>query len=187
MTTQSKPRRMTVPEFLDWASTQPRGRYELVRGEVVAMAPERARHNLVKLEVALALKNAVKRAGLPCTVFTDGMTVVIDNDHSREPDAAVQCGASADLDSMILGAPLIVVEVTSPSSERDDTGEKLVEYFSVPSIQHYLIVNPVKKVVVHHARGQGGKILTEIASSGEINLTPPGMTVPVAELLPQVG
>ena len=32
---------------------------------------------------------------------------------------------------MILEAPLIVVEVASPSSERDDTGDKLVEYFSV--------------------------------------------------------
>ena len=62
------------------------------------------------------------------------MTVVIDDDHSREPDAAVQCGVPTDLDSMVLEAPLIVVEVTSPSSERDDTGDKLVEYFSVPSI-----------------------------------------------------
>ena len=115
------------------------------------------------------------------------MTVVIDNEHSREPDAAVQCGVSTDLDSMILEAPLIVVEITSPSSERDDTGEKLVEYFSVASIQHYLIVNPVKKVVVHHARGQGGDIVTRIASSGAINLTPPGMMVPIAELLPEIG
>jgi Uma2 family endonuclease len=178
---------MTVAEFLDWAIAQPRGRYELVQGEVVAMAPERARHNLVKLAVARALDDAVKRAGLPCTVFTDGMTVVIDDEHAREPDAAVQCGVITDLNSLILEAPLIVVEITSPSSERDDTGDKLVEYFSVPSIQHYLIVNPTKKVVVHHARGQEGKHLTLIASSGEINLTPPGMTVPVAELLPEVG
>jgi len=187
MTGQSKPRRMNVTEFLAWASTQPRGRYELVRGEVVAMAPERALHNIVKLEVVLALRNAVRRAGLPCTVFTDGMTVVIDNEHSREPDAAVQCGISTDLDSMILEAPLIVAEVTSPSSERDDTGDKLVEYFSVPSIQHYLIVNPTKKVVVHHARDGGGKISTRIASDGEIDLAPPGITVPVAELLPDLG
>ncbi len=53
MTAQSKPR-MTVAEFLAWAAAQPRGRYELVQGEVVAMAPERARHNLVKLAVARA-------------------------------------------------------------------------------------------------------------------------------------
>jgi Uma2 family endonuclease len=157
-----------------------------VQGEVVAMAPERALHNYVKGEVFLALKDAVKRAKLPCMVFTDGMTVVIDEEHAREPDAAVQCGVAFNPDTMILEAPLVVVEITSPSSERDDTGEKLVEYFSVPSIHHYLIVNPAKKVVVHHARGQGGDILTRIASSGAIDLRPPGMTVPVAELLPEI-
>jgi Uma2 family endonuclease len=187
MTLQSKPRRMTIAEFLDWATAQPRGRYELVRGEVMAMAPERARHNLVKGEVFLALKNAVKRTGLPCTVFPDGMTVVIDNEHAREPDASVQCGVATNLDSTVLDAPLVVAEVTSPSSERGDTDEKLVEYFSVPSIHHYLIVNPVKKVVIHHARDQDGDISTRIASSGAIDLTPPGMTVPVAELLPEIG
>jgi Uma2 family endonuclease len=187
MTTQSKPRRMTVPEFLDWASTQPRGRYELVRGEVVQMAPERALHNVVKSEVYVALRDAIRRAGRPCRAYGDGMTVVIDNEHSREPDAAVQCGVAFEPKSKILEAPLVVVEVTSPSSERDDSEDKLVEYFSVPSIQHYLIVNPVKKVVVHHARTQGGEIATHIVRSGEIDLTPPGITVPVAELLPEVG
>jgi Uma2 family endonuclease len=187
MTAQSKPRRMTVAEFLGWAMAQPRGRYELVGGEVVTLAAEWADHNIIKLEVALALRMAVKRAGLPCTVFTDGMTVVIDNEHAREPDAAVQCGVPFKAGTTVLEAPLVVVEVTSPSSERDDTGEKLVEYFSVPSIRHYLIVNPGKKVVVHHARGEGTDIATRIASSGAIDLTPPGMTVPVAELLPEIG
>jgi Uma2 family endonuclease len=151
------------------------------------MAPERALHNLVKAAVYTALRDAVGRAGLACTVFTDGMTVVIDEEHAREPDAAVQCGVALDPNTLVLEAPLIVVEITSPSSERDDTGEKLVEYFSVASIQHYLIVNPTKKVVIHHARGPGGDISTHIASSGEISLTPPSMTVPVAELLPEFG
>jgi Uma2 family endonuclease len=178
---------MTVSEFLDWASAQPRGRYELVRGEVVAMAPERARHALVKGAVFRALGDAVKASGLPCTVFPDGMTVVIDEEHAREPDTAVQCGVAANLDSTILDAPLIVVEVTSPSSEHGDLDEKLVEYFSVPSISHYLIVNPIKKVVIHHARGRGSDIVTHIVRSGEISLQPPGMTIPVAEMLPEIG
>lgn len=87
----------------------------------------------MKRAVFLALTNAVRCAGLPCTVLTDGVTVVIDDGHAREPDAAVQCGGDFNLDSVILEAPLIVVEITSPSSERDDTGEKLVEYFSFPA------------------------------------------------------
>jgi Uma2 family endonuclease len=186
MSVQPKPR-MTVPEFLAWAAAQPRGRYELVRGEIVAMAPERARHNLVKAAVFRALSDAVARAGVPCSVFTDGMTVVIDDEHSREPDAAVQCNVSTDLDSMVLEAPMIVVEVTSPSSERDDTGDKLVEYFLVPSIRHYLIVNPTKQVVVHHSRTEAGDIATRIVSDGEVHLFPPGITVPAKQLLGGVG
>jgi Uma2 family endonuclease len=182
MTAKPKPR-MTVPEFLDWAVAQPKGRYELVRGEIVAMAPERARHNLVKGAVFRALGDAVAAARLPCTVFTDGMTVVIDNETSREPDAAVQCGVATDLDTLILEAPLIVVEVASPSTERDDTGDKLVEYFSVPSIRHYLIIKPQKDVVVHHARNEAGEISTRILSGGEIKFEPPGITIQVKPLL----
>jgi Uma2 family endonuclease len=184
MSTPALPKaRMKVPEFLTWAEAQSRGRFELVEGEVVAMSPERLRHNLVKLEVALALREAIRAAKLPCIVFTDGATVVINDYTAREPDASVQCGIDIDLNSMILEAPLIVVEVVSPSSERDDTHTKLIEYFSVPSIRHYLIILPEKRVVVHHQRNDGGDIATRIVHDGEIALTPPGMTVPVVALL----
>jgi Uma2 family endonuclease len=175
--------RMKVDEFLAWADAQARGRYELVNGEIVAMSPERARHNLVKFAAARALRDAVLAAKLPCTVFTDGVAVVIDDRNTREPDASVQCGIDVDLDSMTLEAPMIVVEVASPSSERVDTETKLVDYFSVASICHYLIILPEQRVVVHHRRDEGGKIETRIVRDGDIALTPPGMTVPAALLL----
>jgi Uma2 family endonuclease len=176
---------MTVAEFLSWASAQPRGRYGLVRGKPVRLPPERAGHCLTKGAVSLALGDAVKRAGLPYFAFGSGGGEVVDDEHVRDPDGSVQSKASTDLGSVTLAAPLIVVEVTWPS-EPGDIDEKLVEYFSVPSIRHYLIINPVKKVVIHHARNEGGQIATRIAKSGEIDLSPPGMTIPVAELLPEV-
>lgn len=184
MNTTALPRtRMKVPEFLAWAEAQPRGRYELVDGEIVAMAPERVRHNLVKFAVARALEDAVKSANLPCTVFTDGVGIVINDETVREPDASVQCGVEPNLDAMTLDAPLIVVEVASPASERHDTHAKLIEYFSIRSIRHYLIILPEKCVVVHHQRNDGGTIDTRIGRDGEIDLTPPGMTVSVLALL----
>ncbi len=121
--------RMKVAEFLAWADTQARGHYELVDGEIIAMSAEQARHNLVKLAATLALRDAILAAKLPCTVFTDGMSVVIDDQNTREPDASVLGGVDVNLDSMILEAPMIVVEVASPSSERLDTQTKLVDYF----------------------------------------------------------
>lgn len=175
--------RMNVDEFLAWAAGQPGGRYELVDGEVVGMSPERALHNLVKLEVAVALREGVKRAGVACTVFTDGISVVIDDRNTREPDAAVQCGSEVDLNALSLTSPMIMVEVLSPSTEQVDTETKLVEYFSVASIRHYLIVAPKKRAVIHHQRNPAGNLDTRIAYDGEITFTPPGIAVPVAALL----
>ena len=183
MTIALPKQRMKVPEFLAWAEAQPQGRYELVNGEVVVMAPERVRHNLVKAAVFRALDNAVRAARLPCTVFTDGVGIVINENTVREPNASVQCGGKLNLDSITIDAPLIVVEVASPSSERHDTHGKLVDYFSVQSIRHYVVVLPEQDVVVHYRRNETAAIDTRLGREGAIDLTPPGITIPVAELL----
>jgi Uma2 family endonuclease len=174
---------MKVPEFLAWANEQLDINYELVDGGVVAMAPDRTRHNLVKLEVAVALREAVKAAGLPCIVFTDGVAVVIDDNTTRIPDASVQCGVKLNLKSMVVEVPLIVVEVVSSSSEQQDLGAKVIEYFSVPSIRHYLVVVPEKRAVVHHMRNEDGTLSTYIGRNGDLVLDPPGIKVPVTGLV----
>jgi Uma2 family endonuclease len=185
MTAQTK-LRMKVPEFLAWAEAQPQGFFELAEGEVIMMPADRARDNLIKGAVFRALGDAVAEAGLACTVYTDGMTVVINEDTARLPDASVQCGVEQDLDSLVLESPLIVVEVVSPSSVRADTGVKLLDYFSVPSIRHYLIVEPSAAAVIHHASDESGGITTRILHEGHVDLSPPGMKVPVARLLGKV-
>ena len=175
--------KMTFDEFVVWSAAQPRGRYELVNGEVVEMPSEGGRHNLVKLAVVQALQEAARRAKFAGTVFTDGMTVRIDAKHGREPDAAVTVTPVADLEALYLIDPMIVVEVVSPTSERDDTGVKLLEYFLVPTIRHYLIVRPVERAVVHHAKLDGGEIRTAILHGGELRLDPPGLILQLEAIL----
>jgi hypothetical protein len=68
---------MTVDEFLVWAEGRP-GRYELIGGEVVAQASERAKHWKIKLATHVALLDAVRAKGLDCHVVPDGATVRID-------------------------------------------------------------------------------------------------------------
>jgi Uma2 family endonuclease len=126
-------KRMTVPEFVAWAERQPRGRYELVHGFPVAMAPQRAAHAETKFLVALALTTAILRGGLPCHAMPDGMSVRVDDETVYEPDALVYCGPKVPDDTIFIGHPVIIVEVISPSSEAVDTGDKLVGYFKVPS------------------------------------------------------
>lgn len=80
--------------------------------------------------------------------------------------------------------PVIVVEVQSPSTGTRDSTTKLVDYFRMPSVRHYLIVHPVRRVVVHHARGDvEAGIATRIVGSGVLRLEPPGLDVDVAALL----
>jgi Uma2 family endonuclease len=175
--------RMKVDEFLAWSARQPDDRYELVDGEVVAMTRDTVRHNRTKFAACRALDDAARAAGLACVVLIDGVGVAINDRTLRIPDVLVQCGAEPNPDALIVESPLIVVEVVSPSSERDDVETKLVDYFSVASIRHYLIVFSEKRVVVHHRRNDGGDIATRIAHDGDIVLTPPGMAVPVVALL----
>ncbi|MEZ5787490.1 MAG: Uma2 family endonuclease [Xanthobacteraceae bacterium] len=176
--------RMNVDEFLAWSARQPEtDRYELVDGEIAAMSPERAWHNLVKLEVAVALRDAVKAANLSCTVFTDGLGVAIDDTTVREPDASVQVGGDVDLQSKLINAPIIVVEVVSPTSEHNDLAVKLLDYFKVDSVQHYLIVLAEQRAVLHHRRNDRGTIDTRIVQAGDVVLDPPGITVAVTALL----
>ena len=174
--------KLSSAEFLDWASSKPQGRYELVEGEVVAMAPERARHTIVKGNVFSALREAIAKAGLPCLVLTDGASVVINDKTTYEPDATVQCGVTIDLDSLAVEKPMIVVEVTSPTSEVRDHSSKLVDYISLAAIAHVLIVDPMKKVVIQHSRGAGTDLITRIArEQDELRLDPPNILVPVSE------
>ena len=173
---------MSSAEFLEWASSKPQGRYELVDGEVVAMAPERARHTIVKGNVFSALREAIANAGLPCIVLTDGASVVINDKTTYEPDATVQCGVTIDLDSMVVEKPLIVVEVTSPTSEVRDHSGKLVDYFSLAAIAHVLIADPIKKVVIQHSRGSGSDLVTRIIHEHDaLRLDPPGILVDASD------
>lgn len=174
-------KRMTVAEYLAWAEAQPEStRTELVGGEIVAMAAERNVHNLVKQQMWLALRDAVRDAGLPCTVLGDGATVVIDERTAYEPDALVQCGVPVDLLSLTADAPTIVVEVISPTSRGVDTNHKLRGYMGLPSVRHYLVVDAAARTVLHHAKGADGGLETRSVAGGRLRLDPPGLALDVA-------
>jgi Uma2 family endonuclease len=172
------PRRMTADEFIAWAMEQPEGRhFELFDGEIVTMAPERSEHALTKFRVARRIAEAVEAAGLSCDVYPDGMTVVIDETTVYEPDALVRCGPALRGTTVKLHDPLIVVEVLSPSTRSRDLGSKLIDYFRLPSLRHYVIVRPADQAIVHHARNDDGTILTRIVRDGTLQLDPPGLSI----------
>ena len=173
--------RMNVNEYLAWAQEHP-GRYELSDGEVVAMSPEGAGHAAVKYAVQTVLLAGIRARGLPCHMLPDGMTIRIDETTAYEPDALVYCGTKLGPSAVEVPAPVIVVEVLSPSTRRIDASAKLAGYFRVPSVAHYLIVDPGKPLVIHHRRASGDAILTHVVTQGTIELDPPGLAVSLADI-----
>ena len=172
--------KMTVDEYLAWAQGRP-GRFELYAGVVYAMTPERAGHAQVKYAVQTALLAGIRRASLPCHMLPDGMTVRIDQDTAHEPDALVYCGQALPASAVEVPSPVIVVEVLSPSTRHIDASAKLAGYFRIPDVQHYLIVDPDSRLVIHHARGEADMVATRVVHDGGIMLDPPGIELAVAD------
>ena len=112
------------------------------------------------------------------------MTVRIGDATAYEPDALVYCGTKLTSSAIEVPNPVIVVEVLSPSTRHIDLSAKLADYFRLPSIAHYLIVDPEKPRIIHHARATGDTILTRIVSDGRIRLDPPGLEIAMADIYP---
>jgi Uma2 family endonuclease len=173
--------RMTVEDYLAWAEQQP-GRYELHAGVVHAMSPEGAGHAKVKGAMYRALLAGIGARRLPCHALPDGMTVRVDAATAYEPDALVYCGQEVAPSALEIPNPVIVVEVLSPSTRRIDTSAKLAGYFRLPSVAHYLIVDPMERLILHHTRGAEDTILTRVVRDGVIQLVPPGLELAVTDV-----
>ena len=174
---------MTADEFLVWSAERADGRYELDGGRVVAMAAERVEHAEAKGATFLALSLAIRRAGLDCQAFTDGMAVRVDDATVYEPDASVRCGDRLPRGTVEFSDSVVVVEIVSPSSKSIDSSAKLRGYFRLPSLRHYVIVDTANRVVIHHAR-EGEVIAVRILHDGAVRLDPPGLSVAVTDMLP---
>lgn len=182
--------KMTADEFLTWAEELPNeaGKFELWDGDVVVRHgpggfEERSRHWNTKGAVYRALYDAIERAGLSCFAAVDGPMVRLSAHKMARPDALVYCGPSVQPDAQEVTNPIILVEVISPSSEKRDQGIKLQGYFTLPSLFHYLIIDPDRPRLVHHKRGAGNTIEPHIVTGPRLQLEPPGLDVELTGVL----
>jgi Uma2 family endonuclease len=175
--TSTAVKRIGVPEFLAFAEAQESGRFELLRGEIVAMAPERAGHARAKAQAWRALAESIERTGTPCEAFVDSLGVATGADTVYLPDALVNCGERIAPDAQFAPAPVIIVEVASPSTRHIDSSVKLADYFKLPSLSHYLIIDAERRRLVHFRRDAAGAISVAILAEGALTLDPPGLSL----------
>jgi Uma2 family endonuclease len=172
---------MTVDEFLATAEERD-GRWEIEDGVAYAMAPEQLGHSDTKFATVAALRAGIARAKLPCRAVLDGPSVRITARTAYQPDALVYCGPRLPPETREIPEPVVIVEVSSPSTRARDEGGKLIGYFSLPSVAHYLLLYPTRRAVVHHKRAEDGLIETRILAGGPLRLDPPGLELTVEDL-----
>ncbi len=145
---------MTADEFLAWDTTQTI-RHEFVRGEVIAMAGEHEAHVTAMGNVYNALRQHLK--GSPCRTFLTDMKLRVEAaDAFYYPDVMVTCSAADAADPLIKREPTPVVEVLSPSTAAYDRGEKFAAYRLLPTLQEYLLMDPVARRCDLYRRGTDG-------------------------------
>ena len=157
------PRPLSVAEFLAWEARQT-ANHELLDGVIVAMSnPTKAHGRLVR-----RLNRAIDAAvGDDCDVYAGDMTVRIEGverDSAPRPDIVVTCDEfdrhAGDGAERTISRPKLVVEVLSPRTAAADLGAKLRNYFSIPTVEEYLLVDSRTRAVSLYRRVDGEVVAT---------------------------
>jgi Uma2 family endonuclease len=159
--------RYTYADYVALELTSPT-KHEFLDGEIYAMAGGSEEHSALAAEVLRLLGNAL--VDKPCRVHTSDLRIYVESmSLATFPDGSVICGPLAQHDPSPKATalnPMILLEVTSDSSEEYDTGDKLESYRTVPSLREYIVVSHRERRVTVHARGAQGAWTTDVAVSG---------------------
>lgn len=129
--------------------------WELIDGKVVMMSPRpRVSHIEVAGSIYAIFHAALK--GKTCKAYPDGMMVYLDEKNHFIPDAMIVCDRSKIKDTHIEGAPTLVVEVLSPSTQLYDRGPKMRAY-AAAGVEEYWIVDTISRHVEVY-RQNGGQL-----------------------------
>jgi Uma2 family endonuclease len=138
---------MSLDEFLAWERDQPE-KHEYAGGVITMMTGAPLAHATITMNVAFALRQALRGAG--CRPFVNDAKVIA-SDSVRYPDIVVTCQPVTGTDD-IVPEPIVVIEVISPSTEREDRGRKKFDYFATPSIRQYAIIEQDERLIDLYTR-----------------------------------
>jgi Uma2 family endonuclease len=111
-------------------------KHELIDGYVYAMAGASANHERISVNVLRKFGNHLEN--MPCEPFGSDMKLKI-NANFFYPDVMVDCHFD-DSQPYFTETPIIIVEVLSKSTRRNDTTLKLLSYINIPSLQEYVLI-----------------------------------------------
>lgn len=146
MSTRPEPVLITAQQFLQ-IDFGPDLKAELDNGIIRLMAGGTLVHSRIQANVQGILWQALRGSG--CHAFGSDLAVNTHDMSVRYPDVGVYCGKDSEIFDNLksFSDPVMLVEILSPSTASQDTGIKLNEYRSLPSVQTILLIDPKSETV----------------------------------------
>lgn len=183
--------RYTFADVLTWDESE---RAEIIDGEVVMMAPPpSSTHQEISMELSSQLHTYLK--GKKCKVYAAPFAVRLfemdgdnpeDIDTMVEPDISIVCDPGKIDKHGCKGAPDMVVEILSPSTQRHDRFTKFSLYQRA-GVREYWIVDPDSKTVQSFILEDGHYSVKEFGTAGDkmtVNVLE-GCIIDLSELFPE--
>ena len=127
----------TKADFLAFMAREPEGRFEFEDGRIIDMTGGTRNHSAIGSRFVIHLSRQLDEARWmvhgPDRGIETPTTV-------RYPDAMVE-ELPSDGNSRWMRKPVVVVEVLSPSSERNDLGRKVAEYTAFDTLEAYIVAD----------------------------------------------
>jgi Uma2 family endonuclease len=177
------PAMMSVVEFLAWDAPGA-GRWQLVDGEPVAMAPASRTHGALQLELGALIRNHLVASGSSCTAITEPGIVprIRASENFRIPELAVTC-TRYETEEYDVSDPVLIVEILSPSN-RSETWQNVWSYTTIPSLREILILSStaVKAEVLRRDSDGNWPAASTVIEDGDLILDSIGFTAPLAAI-----
>lgn len=185
---QIKPKEhWSVEEYLEFEKTSPI-RHEYVDGQIFAMAGESKNHNRLVSKVCTSL--ILHLGDGKCEAFFESVKVRVSPTSYYYPDVVVSCSEpEEDEDAYIIETPILIVEVLSPTTQRNDRVEKMNAYQKLPSLREYVIVSQESvcvEVYCHDGANEAWQREVFDDLDSEVTFRSIGLTVKPAEIYRRV-
>lgn len=171
----------SLDAFLDWEELQPE-RYELVGGVVRMISGGTEDHDRLSINLIALMRNALR--GGPCYVHGANLKVV-----SREvgaptyPEQFIRCGPRSGKRTRIEDG-VVVFEVLSPRTAKDDLTRKRRAYQAIPSMRLIADVSQDEPRIDIVRRESDGRWIDEEVSglTSTLEIAALGVSLPLSEI-----
>ena len=115
-------------------------RHEYLNGLVYAMAGGTDNHSAIGIAAAITFGRLLNSK--PCYIRNSDLKIETpDSKAAFYPDLSIHCNQKPSGKSITAKAPTLVLEILSRSTRNYDLTIKRKEYFRIPSLRHYLVLD----------------------------------------------